>query len=150
MCLEEGVEGKLDTLIKQLDAILRHNENFQSYDKEMRSFSKLDALETNLEKKIGLIVEEKLASLHDRLIEIFNVVSSDREMERKGSNTSERIAQEERKRLKERLKEAVETKASTEMTYKNSSWMEYIFGICKADGRLGKEGSRLISLMRIL
>ena len=142
--LEEGLEGKLDILIKQLDAILRHNESNQSYDKEMRSFSKLDVLETNLEKKIGLIVEEKLASFHDRLIEIFNVVSSDRKIERKGSDSNERIAQDERKRLKERLKEAVKAKDSTEMADKSSSWMEYIFGICKADGRLGKEGSRLI------
>jgi hypothetical protein len=52
---------------------------------------------------------------------------------------------EDRKRLKERLKEALEK--STSSREKNSdgekeNWMEYIFGICNPDGRVGKEGSR--------
>ncbi len=52
---------------------------------------------------------------------------------------------EDRKRLKERLKEALEQ--STQSREKSleadkEDWMEYIFGICKPDGRVGKEGSR--------
>ncbi len=53
---------------------------------------------------------------------------------------------EDRKRLKERLKEAQEedqAKAQSKYTEKET-WMEYIFGICKPDGRVGKRGSRFV------
>ena len=149
---EETLEDKLDKLIEKMDTMIMSESN-QSYNKEIKLLSKLEVLEASLislEKRVGHIVEEKITSFHDRLIEIFNAVSSDREMERTKKNTNERIAQDDRKRLKERLKEAVETKDSTEMTEKNITWMEYMFGIRKADGRLGKERIRLISSLCVL
>ncbi len=65
----------------------------------------------------------------------------------KDTDRSEEEA-EDRKRLKERLKEALEN--STQSRDKDpedekDSWMEYLFGICKPDGRVGKEGSRYCS-----
>ncbi len=53
---------------------------------------------------------------------------------------------DDRKRIKERLKEAVEcdkrarSRVVTDVT--RESWFEYIFGICEPDRRVGKQGSR--------
>ena len=55
----------------------------------------------------------------------------------------------DRRRLKEKLKEALEeeNKNSKQNKLKEYElWMEYIFGICKPDGRVGKTGSRCVSL----
>jgi hypothetical protein len=52
---------------------------------------------------------------------------------------------EDRKRLKERLKQALnkeQKEALRQPGAEKKSWLEYIFGICKADGRIGKKGSR--------
>jgi hypothetical protein len=52
---------------------------------------------------------------------------------------------EDRKRLKERLKQALkkeQKKALRKPGAEKKPWLEYIFGICKADGRIGKKGSR--------
>jgi hypothetical protein len=53
--------------------------------------------------------------------------------------------EEDRKRLKERLKQALkkeQKKSLRKPGAEKKSWVEYIFGICKADGRIGKKGSR--------
>ena len=55
------------------------------------------------------------------------------------------IQQEDRKRLKEKLKEAMDhhyEARAAKLDRIKPDWMEYIFGICRPDGRLGKEGSR--------
>ncbi len=52
---------------------------------------------------------------------------------------------EDKKRLKEKLKDAVEKDRRDRFRKVESEqevWMEYIFGICKADMRTGKRGSR--------
>jgi hypothetical protein len=50
---------------------------------------------------------------------------------------------EDRKRLKEKLKEAMKHEEQRHaLASEPESWMEYIFGICKPDGRIGKGGSR--------
>ncbi len=55
---------------------------------------------------------------------------------------------EDRKRIKERLKEAVESdkrvRARVVKTTKHESWLEYVFGICEPDRRMGKHGSRCV------
>jgi hypothetical protein len=59
---------------------------------------------------------------------------------------------EDRKRLKEKLKEALELKQK-EHSLQNKEkepWMEYVFGICKADGRVGNGGSRYVILASTL
>jgi hypothetical protein len=53
---------------------------------------------------------------------------------------------DDRKRLKERLKGAIEQDRATAVGgvggTKTAGWAEYLFGICKPDGRTGKIGSR--------
>ncbi len=52
---------------------------------------------------------------------------------------------EERRRLKEKLKSAMESGTRHSVRHIESEremWTEYIFGICKPDGRVGKAGSR--------
>ena len=45
----------------------------------------------------------------------------------------------DRKRFKERLKKEALRSAALK---KPSSWLEYLFGICAGDQRMGKQGSR--------
>ena len=52
---------------------------------------------------------------------------------------------EDRKRLKEKLKEALESAQRNRLRQVESEqevWMEYLFGVCRPDGRIGKMGSR--------
>ncbi len=51
---------------------------------------------------------------------------------------------EDRKRLKERLKEALEAEQKERQgrSTERETWLEYIFGICKQNRRAGKVGSR--------
>ncbi len=53
---------------------------------------------------------------------------------------------EDRKRLKERLKEALALEKMDRVNGKHEGegedWLEFIFGICRPNGRVGKMGSR--------
>ncbi len=51
----------------------------------------------------------------------------------------------DRKRMKERLKEALHNKSKTKFKSEvgETGFLEYVFGICKPDGRVSKHGSRL-------
>ena len=52
---------------------------------------------------------------------------------------------EDRKRLKEKLKEALESDRRRRLrpiVSARQQWLEYIFGICKPDRRNGKRGNR--------
>jgi hypothetical protein len=50
---------------------------------------------------------------------------------------------QDRKRLKEKLKEAMRADHTKSVVVcEREAWMEYLFGICKPDGRIGKPGSR--------
>ena len=52
---------------------------------------------------------------------------------------------DDRRRLKEKLKAAMESGSRLSVRQIDSEremWMEYVFGICKPDGRVGKSGSR--------
>jgi hypothetical protein len=54
---------------------------------------------------------------------------------------------DDRKRLKEKLKHAIERDKRSrvrKIESEQAKWLEYIFGICKADQRCGKRGSRLV------
>jgi hypothetical protein len=65
-----------------------------------------------------------------------------------GHNSAARATerQDDRKRLKERLKSALEqdqaAMAGGAGGAETMGWAEYLFGICKPDGRTGKIGSR--------
>ena len=52
----------------------------------------------------------------------------------------------DRKRMKERLKETLEMdKKRFRQAPVPEGWLEYLFGICEADGRVGKVRSRYAS-----
>ena len=105
---------------------------------------RLGEIERNLNATVKSAQESKLSNDEkierlERKLDLIAAAVCVREID-----TSEKDA-EDRKRLKERLKEALEQ--STRSRLKNmedikESWIEYIFGICKPDGRVGKEGSR--------
>ena len=60
-------------------------------------------------------------------------------------DTEEDSSAEERRRLKEKLKTAMESGTRQSVRHIETgreTWTEYIFGICKPDGRVGKAGSR--------
>jgi hypothetical protein len=82
-----------------------------------------------LGKHFGL-VESKLESIENAVGITLNANAGDDD--------------EDRKRLKEKLKEAleIEAKNSRVLSDEKEPWMEYIFGICERDGRVGKRGSR--------
>jgi hypothetical protein len=53
--------------------------------------------------------------------------------------------EEDRRRLKEKLKEVLEIAQRNrihKITSQKEKWLEYVFGICRPDGRIGKRGSR--------
>ncbi len=59
--------------------------------------------------------------------------------------SSEGDEEEDRKRLKEKLKQAIEADRRSRVrtiVSRAEVWLEYIFGICRPDQRLGKRGSR--------
>ena len=62
------------------------------------------------------------------------------------ARAKEQRSADDRKRLKERLKDAVEHDQSAAARgageAEREGWAEYLFGICKPDGRVGKLGSR--------
>jgi hypothetical protein len=86
-------------------------------------------------------IDLKLDGLDEKLKRIAFAVGASADV-----GTSE---EEDRRRLKEKLKEALESAARNSILEIESSerevWLEYIFGICKPDGRIGKAGSRYSS-----
>jgi hypothetical protein len=61
------------------------------------------------------------------------------------------LEREERRRLKQKLKDAIEYThdiSAEHSTQDSAGWTEHVFGICRPDGRVGKEGSR--SLLRLM
>ena len=93
---------------------------------------------SNLERKDLIEVDQKLDGINTKLDRIADTV---------GASVGAGVGndEEDRKRLKERLKEVLETAQRNrihKITSEKEKWLEYIFGICRADGRIGKRGSR--------
>ena len=87
--------------------------------------------------KVNLCMQ--LHSMERRLDEIADMVGA------KPRNAIEDKL-EESKRLKEKLKSALELeKLQLRIFEQKETWMDYIFGICKPDGRVGKMGSKWVS-----
>jgi len=66
---------------------------------------------------------------------------------RSPSQANARDDDDDRKRLKERLKGAVNSdrrRHKAKAWRAAEDWLEYVFGICRADHRLGKLGSRCV------
>jgi hypothetical protein len=102
-------------------------------------------------------IDQRLASVELHLKTLANALClkvNDQNTEKgeveKTSDTQ--LEREDRKRLKQRLKDALEyqSEMSTMQTHENhTSWAEYIFGICRPDGRMGKEGSRSLLILMV-
>ncbi len=169
-----GLEAKIERRLQQLDTKLKeltnaqkdsdlHN-NYQECDLSSETFEIcLSAMEKRLEDKI----DGKMQSMNEKLREILpesgtafreNVEKRIAGVETRLESIAEAVGvsvevdegddDADRKRLKEKLKEALEAqvKGHSLLTYGNEkeTWMEYIFGICKPNGRMGKRGSRSV------
>ncbi len=84
------------------------------------------------------LLNKKIGSM-DKKIDLMAI-----SMRVRGVN-SEFDYEEDRKRLKEKLKQAIEADRRSRVrtiVSRAEVWLEYVFGICQADQRLGKRGSR--------
>ena len=138
----------IDKNIKNLVAACAHLHGAEGIGKKHDSWmsAKLDAIDQKLDSlllsKVSSSIESKINAIDNQIASIYELLSSDRENESNNSERNENIFQEDRKRLKERLIAAVDHKDSTGAITSDISWIEKIFGIRPADGRLGKERSR--------
>jgi hypothetical protein len=98
-------------------------------------------VKVELEGTIGLSqLGTKLAAMDNKLEKILASTGI-----RSGADMGD--DREDRKRLKEKLKLAIELDKQSHVTVRNivsnrELWMEYIFGICSPEPRTGKRGSR--------
>ena len=143
---EQIILTRLEVIEKGIEKLSKVLESNYSGDHEVSSTSNPGMLEkilvSSIERNLGLGIQEKILSIDDRTKKIFENLSGYQDKEKQRSADEERMVQDDRKRLKERLKDAVHSQDSTASTNKNMTWIEYIFGICKADGRIGKDRSR--------
>ena len=112
---------------------------------------KMEILEKTLASLVAMnekdvCVERRLATLDEKVKHITDTLQNqcaEKEVDDVPSADLS-IQKEDRKRLKEKLKEAMDHQEArtAKLDRIKPDWMEYIFGICKPDGRLGKEGSR--------
>ena len=126
--VETRLEFKIDRAMKTIESgILALSPQVTSKQVQIRGCDQ--SSEETLDRQFERI-ETKLKSISD-VVDVVSVKNNDGE---------------DRKRLKEKLKEAMKTenvKGSAHILEPEPEpWMEYIFGICKPDGRIGKPGSR--------
>ncbi len=142
----EQLEQSLESMEQRIDD--RINKNMQSVHQRVEEISAARAsiaaghADTTKEQRCGTgsaEYETRLARVEDRIESIAEAIGVTFET-KVGDNDADR------KRLKERLKEALKFENSDRSLHKTEkeSWMEYIFGICRHDGRAGKVGSRYV------
>jgi hypothetical protein len=93
-----------------------------------------DAVSSRLQR-----MEAKLEGMDPKLDEIAQAIGIEKH------NVSAGDDEEDRKRIKEKLREALEDNYErSKRNTKKQDFMEYFFGICKTNGRVGKIGSRFV------
>jgi hypothetical protein len=105
--------------------------------------STTDPLRDSMGRLMDGGIGAKLESLDKMLVQIINVLVK---------STSEGDDDEDRKRLKEKLKQAIEADRRSRIrpiVSRSEMWLEYIFGICQPDQRIGKRGSRSDLVMTV-
>ncbi len=132
-------------------------------EKGFKRFGRIGALvDSAQQQESNARVETRLASVElymKGLADALGVEVKGPKQEKAKGQTGEGLAEnprndlerEERRRLKQKLKDAIEYThdISTEHSPQdNAGWTEHVFGICRPDGRVGKEGSR--SLLRLM
>jgi hypothetical protein len=100
-------------------------------------------LEKHMDKKLAALdskFDKRFEAIEKRLEKIADAVGV-KKMVAEGNDD------EDRKRLKERLNEALGEHRRKVLRNEEEieGWTEYIFGICKPNGRLGKHGSRSVT-----
>ena len=96
---------------------------------------KLEKMDAKLDK---ILVESELRSKGTK-------AGDEQRIQEKNSNQTEQDKNQRRdcKRLKERLKKSLRLQGKNFSSESESvTWLEYIFGICDPDQRVGKIGSR--------
>lgn len=114
-----------------------HMPKFETIDDLCEDEVPADGLDDVLPAEKTDSLDMKLDGLDKKLEKIASAVGA-----RLGTGINE---EEDRRRLKEKLKEALDSAARNRMQKIDSEhevWMEYLFGICKPDGRIGKSGSK--------
>ncbi len=141
---DAGVKEALLALGSTLRAVQRIlEENVDESLKSMRrdaeaSDHRLRRMEVRLEE-----VSKSVGGIGPRVEEIAQAVGIDKQ------NVSAGDDEEDRKRIKERLREVLET--NYERVKRNNvkkTFIEYFFGICKTNGREGKVGSRFVFILK--
>ncbi len=126
-------------------------------EKGLEQFDKIGILlDTTLQQESNTKIEKRLASveLHMKgLVDALKIKDQSIKGEGLVENSKNDLEREDRKRLKQKLKDAIEHthEISTDHVTENKvGWPEHIFGMCRPDGRVGKEGSRsLLCLMAL-
>ncbi len=126
--LESQIDRKLGTIESELDAL---TPQIKCEDNDVGEF------DPNCEGNCNVDFECHLENIQRTIKSI---------SERVGGESRKKNDGEDRKRLKEKLKEAMraENSKSSGIVPELETWMEYLFGICKPDGRAGKPGSRFV------
>ncbi len=127
--MERRLEDRINTKIQSMNERLK--ELASSRNARGGRSGALSAEDESLEKRFA-VVESRLESIAEAVGVTVEANAGDDDADRK--------------RLKEKLKEALEVEQTkTKSIYvEKETWMEYIFGICKPDGRVGKRGSRCV------
>jgi hypothetical protein len=118
--VQKFLEGRLDDSLKSISG------DFEGIDLRLQKIeAKLDVVSRNVE------------AIEPKFDEIAQAVGIEKHDVKAGDD------EEDRKRIKEKLKEALESNhENSKRNVKKTSFMEYFFGICKKNGRVGKIGSR--------
>ena len=130
----------VDPTSTSMDAAVMEESRRERTAKELNSDSGKSCGTPHGEKEQLPIKEmvQKLDSLHKKIENISSALGI-----RSGMAAGD--DEEDRRRLKEKLKEALDRDRRTrisDVTPEHAVWLEYIFGICKPDQRVGKRGSR--------
>ena len=143
--MEERLQDRMNRKINSIDERLKEISSAQASSRARpSSTSRAHPSSTeNLEKRLAC-VESRLESI----AEFFGITQGKLESiaEAVGVTAEANVGDDDadRKRLKEKLKEALEEEQKERLLARKETepWMEYIFGVCKPDGRIGKRGSR--------
>jgi hypothetical protein len=97
--------------------------------------NRLNLIENGLNERDGKL-NKRIDSLDEKLENIAEALGAKRTKTNKDD--------EDRKRLKERLMQAIDHHHDRfpESEVEKESWISYIFGICESNGRTGKQGSK--------
>ncbi len=107
-------------------------------DEDIRRMPKSQPEAADMQKQKVLDLEAKFGVIDKRLERI----SASMKIK---SDANDGDDDEDRRRLKERLKDAIEVDRRSRIhtiISKKEMWLEYIFGLCSPDQRIGKRGSR--------